>query len=92
MTEIAEPPCLLTARRLHDAIIARTLGEQVQSVGHRGRQVAYAEMSLKDMIVMYRQVWAACPAARLELPDLQPLDQPVVTRGRPAHFVGKGYV
>ncbi len=87
-----DSPCLAKCRELYEAITARTLGQQVQSVGHKGRQVGYSDTSLGDMIALYRQLWAQCPDAQAELPTLKPLEQPTGTRGRPAQFLGKGHV
>ncbi len=86
------PECLATLRELKAVIDARMLGRQVQSVGHKGRQMAYAETPVKDLIAYYRQLWAQCPAAQAELPELKPLDAAVGTRGKPAVFVGRGHV
>ena len=75
-------PCLVTLRELKAAIDARMLGRQVQSVGHKGRSMEYAETSLSDMISYYNQLWRQCPDAQAELPELKPLDQPSYARGR----------
>lgn len=74
-------PCLLTLRELKTAIDARMLGRQVQSVGHKGRTMAYADTSLSDMIAYYNQLWRQCPDAQAEMPELKPLDQPSYARG-----------
>jgi hypothetical protein len=84
--------CLETLRELKTAIDARMTGKQVQSVGHKGRNLAYSEMNVSDMIAYYRQLWRQCPEAQEELPELQPLDAPTGTRGRPAMGFGSGRV
>jgi hypothetical protein len=90
---MSEPsPCLVTLRKLKAAIDARMSGEGVQSVGHKGRSMEYANMNVGDMIKYYAQLWKQCPQAQAELPELQPLDAPTARRGRPAIFVGNGRV
>lgn len=91
MTDVV-PPCLAELRTLKAAIDAKMTGRQVQTVGHGGRNVGYSEMRVDYMVAYYRQLWAQCPAAQAELPELQALDQPVGTRGRPAVFLGRGHV
>jgi radical SAM superfamily enzyme with C-terminal helix-hairpin-helix motif len=78
-------------RELYEAIKKATMGRQVQSVGHRGRQIAYAQANPDNMIKLYRQLRDACPrAAEFGLPDLKPSDVSTARRGPPARFVG-GY-
>jgi hypothetical protein len=90
---MTEPtPCLLVLRKLKEAIDARMTGTGVQSVGHKGRTLEYATMNVGEMMKYYMQLWRQCPAAQAELPELQPLDGPTGTRGRPAIFVGSGRV
>lgn len=63
---------------LYAAIIARVKGEQANSVGHRGRTVAYSTTSLGDMVKLYRMLWfRGCGSP--ELPS--DLDASVATRG-----------
>lgn len=82
--------CLETVRELHAAITARMTGRQVQSVGHRGRTLSYSDTSISDMISLYRQLWAQCPEAQAELPNLQPLDAHVSTTPRqPGRYAGR---
>lgn len=89
---MSDAPCLARLRELYAKINARIDGGQVQSVGHKGRNLAYSETSVADMIKFYNQLWRQCPEAQAELPELKPLDTPAVTRGRPAVFVGRGTV
>lgn len=90
---MTEPtPCLLVLQKLKEAIDARMTGEGVQSVGHKGRSLEYANMSVSDMVKYYIQLWRQCPAAQAVLPELQQLDAPTGTRGRPAVFLGRGFV
>lgn len=87
-------PCHQLARDLKAAIDARLTGKQVQSAGHKGRSVAYAETPIKELIAYYNQVRAGCADALAD-PDLiaiAPLDQPTTTRGRPAVRLGRGWV
>lgn len=84
-----DSPCLANVRALYDAIMAKSTGRQVQSMGHRGRDMSYSEMDVKDMISLYRQLWQQCPDAQVQLPDLKPLDAVTGTRGRPAQFLGR---
>jgi lambda family phage portal protein len=70
-------PCFVTCQELHDAIIERLKGGQVKQIGSAKRSLAYADVSLKDMIGMYRQLREQCPEALAALPDLLPPDTPV---------------
>lgn len=87
-------PCHALARKLKAAIDARMLGRLPQSVGHKGRQMAYAETSTKDLIAYYNQIRNSCPDALAdpELIELKQLDQPTGTRGRPAVRLGRPFV
>ena len=89
MSEIS--PCHQLAKDLKAAIDQRMLGTKAQSVGHKGRNIAYAETPTKDLIAYYRQVRNSCPdaIADLELIDIMPLDGPSGTRGRPISFAGR---
>lgn len=92
MSDTPDTPCVAYLRKLQAAIEERTLGELATSVGHKGRTVQFAEVSVEKMINIYRQRWAACPdAAAAGLPEMQPLDGPVGARA-PARFMGRGYV
>lgn len=63
---------------LYKAVIAKAKGDQVQSVGHKGRTAAYADASLADLIKLYRMLWfKGCGSP--ELPA--DLDASVATRG-----------
>lgn len=85
------PPCVADLKTLYDAIMAATTGRQVQSVGHRGRQIGYTQADPNKMIALYRQLRDACPRAEeFGLPDIKMLDKPPTKRGRPATFIG-GY-
>lgn len=90
MTETT--PCIDILRKLKEAIDTRMMGEGLHSVGHKGRTMAYANMNVSDMVKYYIQLWKQCPAAQAELPELLPLDATTGTRGRPAIFMGRGYV
>ncbi len=87
-----DPPCLVMLRKLKAAIDQRMTGEGVQSVGHKGRTMEYANLNVGDMVKYYIQLWKQCPAAQAELPEMQPLDATTGTRGRPPIFMGRGYV
>lgn len=91
MTE-PTPPCLVELRALKARIDARIAGTAVQSYGNKGRNLGFAEVSVDSMIAYYRQLWAQCEAAQAELPNLQPLDQPVGTRGAPGRRYGRHWV
>jgi hypothetical protein len=85
-------PCFVTCQELHDAIIERLKGGQVKQIGSAKRSLAYADVSLKDMIGMYRQLREQCPEALAALPDLLPPDTPVGGGRRPAVYRGRSYV
>lgn len=87
-------PCHQLAKDLKAAIDDRILGRNVQSAGHKGRSVAYAERSTNELIAYYNQIRKSCPDALgdAELIELKPLDQPTVTRGRPAVRMGRSWV
>lgn len=87
-------PCHQLAKDLKAAIDARMLGTQAQSVGHKGRNVQFADVSLDKLIAYYRQTRFACPDAMADsdLHDVLPLDGPVGTRGAPMIFSGGGRV
>jgi hypothetical protein len=84
-------PCHQLARDLKTTIDARMKGEQVQSVGHKGRQLEYADMPIAQLISYYNQIRNSCPDAKAdpELIAINPLDQPTGTRGRPAVRPGR---
>ena len=44
-------------------LVADVAGGQVQSAGGKGRSVSFANTSLRDMILHYRSLYAACPDA-----------------------------
>lgn len=87
-------PCYDLAKKLKAAIDERMLGEQVQSIGQRGRTVAYADVPLDKLIAYYNQTRNACPEALEDtaLIAIAPLDQPTTTRGGPARFAGRPWV
>jgi hypothetical protein len=87
-------PCHKLARDLKAAIDARMRGEQVTQIGHRGRNMSFAEVNLNQLISYYNQTRAGCPDALAdpELIAIAPVDQPFVTRGRPAVYLGKSTV
>lgn len=66
---------------LYDAIIARAKGSGVSSAGHKGRQVAYANTNLKEMIEFYRAMWTPALGAETGLPLLNELGSSSQTRG-----------
>lgn len=74
----------VTLQQLHDAIVARATGKQVQSAGHKDKTLAHAQTSLSDMIKLYRQLWFA----ESGLPDLKDIDQSTARRGPPARVYG----
>ena len=86
--------CHQLATDLKAAIDARILGRQAQSVGHKGRNMTYAETPIKDLIAYYNQVRCSCPDALAD-PDLiaiDPLDGRTGEVRRPAVFFGRGWV
>jgi len=87
-------PCHQLVKDLKAAIDARMLGKQVQSLGHKGRNLSYAEQPLKELIAYYNQMRQGCPGALAdpELAAIAPLDQPTTTRGAPARFLGRSWV
>jgi len=87
-----DTPCLLVLRKLKAAIDQRMTGEGVQSVGHKGRTMEYANLNVSDMVKYYMQLWKQCPAAQAELPEMQTLESTTGTRGRPAIFMGRRFV
>lgn len=91
---MANSPCHQLALDLKAAIDARLLGKQVQSVGHKGRNVSYAEQPINSLIAYYNQVRQGCPDALADatLIAIAPLNQPTTTRGAPARFLGKAWV
>ena len=84
-------PCFVNCQELHDAILDRIKGGQVKQIGSSSRSMAYADVSLKDMIGMYRQLRDQCPEALAALPELQMPDTPLGGR-RPAVYRGRSYV
>lgn len=87
-------PCHQRAKDLFDAIQARALGTQAQSVGHKGRNVQFSEMSTNHLISLYNQSRNLCADALAD-PDLiplSPLDAPGTTRGRPLGYAARGRV
>lgn len=70
------------------------LGELVVSAGAKGRQVTYTPAQINQMIALYNQYRKACPDALADpdLIELQPLDQPQGSRGRPAAYFGRSFV
>lgn len=81
-----EPPCVIELRQLREIIMERISGRQASSLGHKGRNVSYAEVSLKDQIAYYRGLLANCPtAAAAGLTDIPPVDAPI-GRGGPARY------
>lgn len=87
-------PCHKLARELFATIAARLKGEQVSEIGHRGRNMSFADAKINEQIAFYNQVRNGCPDALAdpELIHIAPVDQPVVTRGRPAVYLGKSTV
>lgn len=85
-------PCLVKCRELAAAVEARILGKQVQSVGHKSRNLSYADVSTEDLIAYYRQHWLACPDAQKELVEPKSLKTQTVTRGRPISYKGRSHV
>lgn len=84
-------PCHQLARELKATIDARLTGRQVQSIGHKGRNLEYMQTPIKELIAYYNQVRSSCPDALAD-PDLiaiAPLDQPTGTRGRPGVRAGR---
>ena len=55
---------------LYAAIIARGKGQVVTSAGQKGRQVAYADTSIEDMVKLYRMLWTEALGAETGLPLL----------------------
>lgn len=86
--------CYELCKKLKASIDARLTGTQVQSVGHKTKMLEYRDVPLKELIAYYNQVRNSCAEALAdpELIAIAPLDQPTGTRGRPARFVGRGYV
>lgn len=78
---------------LYAVITAKMTGKQVQSASAKGRQAAYAETPLKELIAFYMQLRRQCPEALADptLPEVSPLDQPFATRGRPAVSFGRSW-
>lgn len=88
-----ESPCLQFLRKMLAAIEERSLGEQTSSVSHKGRSVQFSDISLDQMVRLYRQRLYSCPEAQAAgLPDLKDLNAPVGKRGRPARFIGRGHL
>lgn len=66
---MTDSPCLARLRKLSASIDARAEGSQVSSAGGKGRSVSFSTTSLRDMILHYRSLYAACPdAADSDLP------------------------
>lgn len=84
-------PCHQLARDLKATIDTRLTGKQVQSLGHKGRNLEYASATLSELIAYYNQVRKGCPDALAdpELIAIAPLDQPTGTRGRPGTRPGR---
>ena len=78
MTDTAK--CLENLQKLYDSIMEAMQGGAVQSVGHKGRQVAYNPARINDQIAMYNQMWDIC-GKDSGLPRLKPLDTPQQVRG-----------
>ena len=66
---------------LYAAIIARGKGERVTSAGQKGRQVAFADTSLEDMIKLYRTLWTKPLGDETGLPLLSELGSGTGSRG-----------
>lgn len=66
---------------LYAAIIAYGKGEGVASAGHKGRQVAYANRSLKDLIDLYRLLWTDALGTEAGVPPLNELGSSNNSRG-----------
>ena len=63
---------------LYQAIMDTAKGEQVASVGHKGRTAAYNGAQLKDQIKLYRMIWfKGCGSPELTAD----LDASLATRG-----------
>ncbi len=73
--------CLDDCRELYTAIKARSMGKAVQSSGHKDRSASFANADLGQMIKLYIQLRAQCPAALAELPALTELEASTATRG-----------
>lgn len=86
-------PCHALARKLKATIDARLTGGQVQSLGHKGRNLEYADVPLKELIAYYNQVRNGCPDALAdpELIAISPLDLPTGPRGRPGVRLGRSW-
>lgn len=81
---VTVPPCVAELRDLYDTIKKAMTGQQVTSVGHKGRSVGYTPAQVGDMIKFYAQLRAACPRAdEFCLVKLSPLDAPPIQRGAP---------
>jgi hypothetical protein len=85
---VVVPPCVQELRDLYAKTKAAIMGEQVTSVGHKGRSVGYTPARVNEMIQFYAQLRAACPRAdEFEVPKLQALDTPIIKRGPPVRLV-----
>jgi hypothetical protein len=85
---VVVPPCVTELRDLYTQIKTAIMGQQVTSVGHKGRSVSYTPAKIDDMIKFYAQLRAACPKAdAFEVPKLAPLDKATIARGAPVRLV-----
>ncbi len=66
---------------LYDAIIARGKGNKLQSAGTKGRNVAYAETSIEDMVKLYRMLWTEALGVETGLPQLPEFGAAAGSRG-----------
>lgn len=46
-------------RKLYDSILATATGEQVASVGHKGRNASYNGAALAQQVKLFRSLWYA---------------------------------
>ncbi len=74
-------PAAQDLKDVYDAILARGKGQGVASAGHKGRQVAYAATSLKELVELYRMLWTEALGVETGLPLLPPLGERAVSRG-----------
>lgn len=66
---------------IYDAIIAKGKGQSVTSAGHKGRQVAYAATSLKELVQLYRLLWTEELGEETGLKLLPELGDQTASRG-----------
>lgn len=84
---VVVPPCVTELRDLYDKVKSAIIGEQVSSVGHKGRSIGYSPARVDEMIKFYAQLRAACPRAdEFDVPKLSPLDKPTIQRGAPVRL------